>query len=250
MYLLAEDFFFEKAERSSMKRCQPLTKAISGFSLIEITIASVLIAGIGIFMSNILVQGFKGQKNASANLDFNTKMAEVLRVIQDATQCNSVQNLIFKQASGTILNPAKLSREDSPSINTVNWIGYQVRSGSNIQNIKIIQEGDTLESTYTVSEIKFQRLKDFATGDVIAASTTGSTTTHPVELVISATPSSGAGIPINKSFKITLFTETASTSPSNNVVGCAQSSAPQITTAPQIITPNGQFPLNFNTCPL
>ena len=106
----------------------------------------------------------------------------------------------------------------------MNWIGYQLGTGAAAQNIKVLQEGDILENTYTISEITFQRQKDTA-GNVVAASSNAGKSTHPVELVITATPTSGSGFPITKSFKTTLITDTPATSPSNNVVGCSVSKA-------------------------
>jgi prepilin-type N-terminal cleavage/methylation domain-containing protein len=192
-----------------------------GFSLIEMIVVLALLGVAGSFLGSILWQSTKGQKKVSANLDFNIKMAEVFNVLQNSSYCNSATNGVFRQASGATLNPAKLTNENTPATNDVNWIGYQVGSGGTAQNIKVLQEGDVLENTYTISEITFQRLKDTA-GDVVAASgnaTTGKTT-HQVELVVTATPTSGSGFPITKSFKTTLITDTPSASPTNDVVGC------------------------------
>ena len=126
---------------------------------------------------------------------------------------------MFRQASGATLNPAKLTNENTPATNDVNWIGYQVGTGATAQNIKVLQEGDVLENTYTISEITFQRLKDTGSNVVAAVSNAGKST-HQVELVITANPTSGSGFPITKSFKTTLISDTPATSPTNNVVGC------------------------------
>lgn len=190
-----------------------------GFSMLEMTVVLVLLAGAGVFVSNLIIRGTKGQKKVSANLDFNIKMAEVLNILQDSSQCNSTTNLVFKEASGATLNTAKLTNENTPATNTVNWIGYQVGAGATAQNIKVLQEGDVLENTYTVSEITFQRQKDTA-GNVVAAVNNAGKSTHPVELVITANPTSGPGFPITKLFKTTLITDTPATSPTNEVVGC------------------------------
>ena len=130
---------------------------------------------------------------------------------------------MFRQAAGATLNPAKLTNENTPTTNNVNWIGYQLGTGAAAQNIKVLQEGDILENTYTISEITFQRQKDTA-GNVVAAANNAGKSTHQVELVITANPTSGSGFPITKSFKTTLITDTPATSPTNNVVGCNPSS--------------------------
>ena len=203
-----------------MGKFERLHQKTPGFSLVEMTVVLGLLAGAGVFIGNILVQGTKGQKKVSANLDFNIKMAEVLNVLQNSSYCNSTTNGVFRQASGATLNAAKLTNENTPATNNVNWIGYQVGSGGTAQNIKVLQEGDVLENTYTISEITFQRQKDTA-GNVVAASSNAGKSTHPVELVITANPTSGSGFPITKSFKTTLITDTPATSPTNEVVGCA-----------------------------
>ncbi len=212
----------KRTEKRVMGKCEVLHRKTHGFSLVEMAVVLGLLAGAGVFIGNMLVQGTKGQKKVSANLDFNIKMAEVFNVLQNSSYCNSATNGVFRQASGATLNPAKLTNENTPATNDVNWIGYQVGSGGTAQNIKVLQEGDVLENTYTISEITFQRLKDTA-GNVVAAVNNAGKSTHQVELIITATPTSGSGFPISKSFKTTLITDTPSTSPTNDVVGCFSS---------------------------
>ena len=67
-----------------MGKCEVLHRKTHGFSLVEITVVLGLLAGAGVFIGNMLLQGTKGQKKVSANLDFNIKMAEVLNVLQDS----------------------------------------------------------------------------------------------------------------------------------------------------------------------
>ena len=95
-----------------MGKRERLHQKTHGFSLVEMTVVLGLLAGAGVFIGNMLAQGTKGQKKVSANLDFNIKMAEVFNVLQDSNYCNSTTNLVFRQAAGATLNPAKLTNEN------------------------------------------------------------------------------------------------------------------------------------------
>ncbi|NBV51625.1 hypothetical protein EBR78_10475, partial [bacterium] len=176
----------------------------------------------GVFLGNIFFQGQKGQKKISANLDFTTTMWEVFNVLQNSSYCNSTTNLVFKEKTAPgVLGRAKLSSEDTPSTNTVNWIGYRVGTNAAALDIKVLEEGDVIENTLTISNITFERqMSDATTPQIVsAAANTPSPgkTTHDVNLVITANPSSGSGFPVTKSFKLKLITDTQT----NEIVGCA-----------------------------
>lgn len=211
-----------------MGKCERLHQKTHGFSLVEMTVVLGLLAGAGVFIGNILVQGTKGQKKVSANLDFNIKMAEVLNVLQDSQYCGGSTNKVFKELlSNGSLKDAAISADYNlnPTTNTVNWIGFQVGTGAGTQNVKILQEGDVLENTYQISSITFQRQKAI-TGSIIAAqpnTPASGKTTHNVELVITALPTSGSGFPLNKTFKLALVTNTSGTTPTNTIAGCQSS---------------------------
>ncbi|MFM8269940.1 MAG: type II secretion system protein [Pseudomonadota bacterium] len=127
-----------------------------GFTLIELMVVLGLLAAAGVFVGKILFQAQKGQKKVSANFAFTTKMWEVFNVLQNSGYCNSTTNLVFKEktAAGALV-PAKLSNENIPDKNTVNWIGYRVGSDAAAQDIKVLEEGDVIENTITVSNINF-----------------------------------------------------------------------------------------------
>ena len=196
-----------------------------GYSLVELAVVLGLITTAGVFLGNFISQWQKGQKKVSANFDFNTKMWEVFNTLQNPSYCSSNTNLVFKEKTAAALSQARLSSEDTPTTNTVNWIGYQVGSGATAQNIKVVQEGDVLENTLTVSNITFEReMSDAALPQVVPATANTPNlgkTTHYVNLVITAKPTSGTGFPVTKSFKLKLITDTPTTSPTNAVVGCA-----------------------------
>jgi hypothetical protein len=181
------------------------------------------LAGAAVFVGQILLQGQKGQKKVSANLDFTTKMWEVFNVLQSPNYCNSSTNLVFKEkTTAGSLTPAKLSAENTPTTNTVSWIGYQVGSGASAQDIKVLERGDVIENTLTVSEITFERQKDTASNVITAQANKPSVgrTTQNVNLIITANPTSGSGFPVTKTFKLNLITDTPATNPTNEVVGC------------------------------
>lgn len=199
---------------------------LKGFSLVELLVVLALFGATGVFLGNILFQGQKGQKKISANFDFTTTMWEVFNVLQNSSYCNSSTNLVFKEKTAPgVLGRAKLSNEDTPSTNTVNWIGYRFGTHAAALDIKVLEEGDVIENTLTISNITFERqMSDATTPQIVsAAANTPSLgkTTHDVNLVITANPSSGSGFPVTKSFKLKLITDTPTTSPTNEIVGCA-----------------------------
>ncbi|NBW99895.1 hypothetical protein EBR03_10035 [bacterium] len=58
---------------------------------------------------------------------------------------------------------------------------------------------------------------------MVAASSSAGKSTHQVELVITANPTSGSGFPITKSFKLALVTNTSGTTPTNTIDECQSS---------------------------
>jgi len=213
-----------------------------GFGLVEVLVVLGLMGGMFLILSQFMGQSFKGQKKITANLEFDTRMWELLSALRSTTYCNSSQNQIFKelQSGGTLIS-AKLSSENNPTTNTLNWLGYQVGA----QDIKIIAEGDSIGGALTVSDISLERQKD-VNGNIISAQANSPSvgkTMHLMNLIITATPSSGSGFPQVKTFKMTMITDDGTSGSSNSVVGCYTS--PEST--PSIDTPSRKFPTNF-TC--
>ncbi|MFM8269449.1 MAG: hypothetical protein ACKN9V_04600 [Pseudomonadota bacterium] len=238
-------------QRPEMKGCASFIKTNTiqemlrartskGFGLVEVMVALGLLAGLSLFMAKIVFQGQKTQKRLTANFDFTSTMWEVFNVLQDPNFCSSNTNLVFREKNaGGLLNPAKLSNEDTPAMNTVNWIGYRLGTGGAVQDIKVLAEGDVIENTLTVSGITFERQQTDAVPPVIVPAVpdfpNSGKTTHHVNLVITANPTSGAGFPVTKTFKIRLVTDSSS----NNVVGCGPETNPTTTptTTPTTATP-------------